>query len=50
MDAIIPFNNVYITESVNLDDGDSATVESPFLFALRFFIFLLIVNKENQPG
>ena len=31
-DAINLFYSVYVYESVNLDDGDSAIVESPFLF------------------
>ncbi|RLJ76935.1 hypothetical protein BCL90_1989 [Pedobacter alluvionis] len=31
LDAINRFNSVYVYESVNLDDGDSAIVESPFL-------------------
>jgi len=31
-DAINPLYSVYVYESVNLDDGDSALVESPFLF------------------
>jgi hypothetical protein len=30
-DAINRFYSVYVYESVNLDDGDSAIVESPFL-------------------
>jgi len=29
--AINPIYSVYVYESVNLDDGDSAIVESPFL-------------------
>jgi len=32
--AINPFYSVYVYESVNLDDGDSALVESPFLLYL----------------
>lgn len=30
--TINPIYSVYISESVNLDDGDSAKAESPFLF------------------
>ena len=37
-DAINPIYSVYICESVNLDDGDSAIVESPFLFLILFLI------------
>ncbi|MBB6236009.1 hypothetical protein HDC90_000615 [Pedobacter sp. AK013] len=33
-DAINHFYSVYVYESVNLDDGDSALVGSPFLFSL----------------
>ena len=34
--AINRFYSVYVYESVNLDDGDSAIVESPFLFLIPF--------------
>lgn len=30
--TINPIYSVYVYESVNLDDGDSAIAESPFLF------------------
>ena len=37
-DAINRFYSVYVYESVNLDDGDSAKVESPFLFSMNYVI------------
>lgn len=32
--TINPIYSVYVYESVNLDDGDSAIAESPFLFSV----------------
>jgi len=34
--------SVYVYESVNLDDGDSAIVESPFLFFMRYAIVSVV--------
>gem|GEM_PF-2846240 len=44
-DAIISIYSVYIIESVNLDDGDSAIAGSPFLFLILVFGLKSACNK-----
>jgi len=47
-DAINRFYSVYLYESVNLDDGDSAIVESPFLFSMNYVILRDNLFYKNQ--